>query len=700
MNDETPKLREEGFGPSNAIKYCVEYRDRSTYNLVHSYETKGIDIDSELSFQSPNSTVFEIITTFFTSPADTKKYANGSSENLPPAASSKALVCMRIMSKAIINALHTVVEYYPGQDLTGDVFVIEKPYAILIHHETELARYREQVASRASDELCVRERDADRHLGVLQDFLAEHCMPAVRIERSRNIISRETYDMKWLTLKPGSTIMLRYGTTTERRGVIVHSLIDKGVRLDLLIWSLTFNGLFLGRHLETVTIAKFDGERSMQEIPIDIYQRPRTKKISYMIERGERFWSLLQKQCKHYKGKTIDFPYNEIDGLVMADMEAYYSENPRMRPELNLGSYKDTQNWVTDCTCAVCRGRKSMNKSRRNVVFEGSDNITLDLYDGLDDHQYFLCPFEIWSFIFRTRTWESLHVDNFEEPHHEEDMIENLVMDPVRANTLKALAKSFIRTDRHGKKSQREPWTADFVKEKGHGLTFLLHGKPGVGKTCTAECIAGFTNRPLMVLTSSDIGTDPRQIEYNLTKYFKTAKSWGAVLLIDEADVFMEQRSSDDLKRNSLVAGEVGKFDDAFISRIHVQLYYPDFTESDRRKIWQTFIDKLERERGDYIRLNIDAKEYLDGKELKSVKWNGREIRNAFQTAVSLAEYDAIPDKEGDKILLTDKHLRAVVEMSRDFKNYLTELHVGDEAKRAARKRERLDDYNGVGQQQ
>jgi hypothetical protein len=68
------------------------------------------------------------------------------------------------------------------------------------------------------------------------------------------------------------------------------------------------------------------------------------------------------------------------------------------------------------------------------------------------------------------------------------------------------------------------------------------------------ECIAAFTKRPLMVLTTSDIGTDPQEVEGNLIKHFKTAKSWNAVLLIDEADVFMERRSALDLVRNNLVA--------------------------------------------------------------------------------------------------------------------------------------------------
>jgi len=63
----------------------------------------------------------------------------------------------------------------------------------------------------------------------------------------------------------------------------------------------------------------------------------------------------------------------------------------------------------------------------------------------------------------------------------------------------------------------------------------------------------------------------------------------------------------------------------------------------------------------------------------------------ALQTAVALAEYDAGKDEEG-KILITDAHLKAVVELSADFKTYLNDLHRGDELKRAERKYERLDD--------
>lgn len=66
--------------------------------------------------------------------------------------------------------------------------------------------------------------------------------------------------------------------------------------------------------------------------------------------------------------------------------------------------------------------------------------------------------------------------------------------------------------------------------------------------------------------------------------------------------------------------------------------------------------------------------------------------KTAFQTAVSLAEFHNEKDSEG-KIMLTEAHLKSVVELSKDFKDYLDELHTGDESKRALTRRERLDDY-------
>lgn len=83
-----------------------------------------------------------------------------------------------------------------------------------------------------------------------------------------------------------------------------------------------------------------------------------------------------------------------------------------------------------------------------------------------------------------------MHVRNLSEPEFEESMIDGLVMDKARKTTLMSLAKSFGRRNKLGEEMPRGMWSADFVKGKGAGLLFLLHGRPGVGKTSTAGMLA------------------------------------------------------------------------------------------------------------------------------------------------------------------------------------------------------------------
>lgn len=82
----------------------------------------------------------------------------------------------------------------------------------------------------------------------------------------------------------------------------------------------------------------------------------------------------------------------------------------------------------------------------------------------------------------------------------------------------------------------------------------LLSGPPGVGKTLTAESVAEVMRVPLYVLSAGDLGTRASTVEENLKDILRIVPKWGAVLLLDEADVFMEARNSTDLARNELVS--------------------------------------------------------------------------------------------------------------------------------------------------
>ena len=65
----------------------------------------------------------------------------------------------------------------------------------------------------------------------------------------------------------------------------------------------------------------------------------------------------------------------------------------------------------------------------------------------------------------------------------------------------------------------------------------------------------------------------------------------------------------------------------------------------------------------------------------------------AFQTAVALADFDNEKNEDG-KIILHKRHIQQIVNMSKEFKDYLRELHRGDEAKRADRQRIRYDEFD------
>lgn len=153
-----------------------------------------------------------------------------------------------------------------------------------------------------------------------------------------------------------------------------------------------------------------------------------------------------------------------------------------------------------------------------------------------------------------------------------------------------------------------------------------------------------------------------------------------------------------------LTTNRIGHIDDAFISRVTVVLYYKYLTDDMRKKIWNGFFEKLKRDMASNdltnkkgtrrIEINKYARDYvLNDREVKELEWNGREIRNALQTAISLASYKA--PKEGkplDSVIeVEEDHFRSVVQMSKKFKKYLTDVSNKDEKERARQRYDRND---------
>ena len=70
------------------------------------------------------------------------------------------------------------------------------------------------------------------------------------------------------------------------------------------------------------------------------------------------------------------------------------------------------------------------------------------------------------------------------------------------------------------------------------------------------ESVADYTQRPLYTISSGDLGISANVVEEKLSSALDLATSWNAIVLIDEADIFLEERSAYDLKRNGLVSGK------------------------------------------------------------------------------------------------------------------------------------------------
>jgi hypothetical protein len=248
------------------------------------------------------------------------------------------------------------------------------------------------------------------------------------------------------------------------------------------------------------------------------------------------------------------------------------------------------------------------------------------------------------------------------------------------------------------------------------------------------------------------LGTAEDKIEQRLLYFFALAELWGAVLLLDEADIFLEQRATRDLQRNGLVSGmlafhlvilsserlpadtlnivaflrraeyfngmlflttnRVGQIDDAFISRIQVPIRFKPLSGPYLLRIWENFCTKLKDDQAKVeqknrslppeeahakvpvITIDHSAKNAIWRRFATDVepRLNGRDIRNALQTAITLAEYDFYESKGKHEIVVTEKHFTSVLNMSLEFRDYIDENAMGqDEAARAFKRKDRRD---------
>ncbi|KAI1125434.1 hypothetical protein F5Y10DRAFT_247183 [Nemania abortiva] len=292
-------------------------------------------------------------------------------------------------------------------------------------------------------------------------------------------------------------------------------------------------------------------------------------------------------------------------------------------------------------------------------------------------------PTFLWGFNMQDKIWRKLAVANIKEVDWDEEAFENLVIDPDSKDVIQALVTNKIQNS----------VSTDLVRGKGSGLILLLHGPPGTGKTLTAESVAEHARKPLYRVACGDIGTKPGDVESYLKNVLNLAKSWDCVVLLDEAEVFLQERSLKDIERNALVSvflrtleyydgililtsNRVGTIDEGFRSRIQLAIQYPKLEQTDRRKIWENFVNRLHND--PVASKDIDTRNLRSNlTELSKFNLNGREIRNAINVARPLAKY------EGRKVDF--ESLKKVIKVQQKFDEYIKDLNEGLDDEKVAR---------------
>ncbi|PSN70325.1 P-loop containing nucleoside triphosphate hydrolase protein [Corynespora cassiicola Philippines] len=348
-------------------------------------------------------------------------------------------------------------------------------------------------------------------------------------------------------------------------------------------------------------------------------------------------------------------------------------------PPLGSGTWVDS---VECCPCQSClsgpiqswsgHDSKSREDEREEFV--------------KDSERLLLCPPKVLGYVPMERIWAQFSVAQLEHisaEQKEKDKLtfnKTLQLDPDHKEMLLALIKNHQAPKNRLTGDYPSNFVQDPIVGKGRGLAILLHGPPGVGKTLTAEAVALAAGKPLVPVSVAELGNAPHEAEDNLLDVFEDASRWDAVMVIDEADVFLEERvGTTDANRNALVSvllrvleyydgiiilttNRITSLDVAVQSRMHLAIQYKDFDETQKKTMFMKFLEHIPSDQ-------IDGRDKIDfevGRLCKRSDLNGRQIRNIVSGAQALA-------KSQDKKLSYD-HIYKIYEATSDFVQSLKDL--------------------------
>lgn len=535
---------------------------------------------------------------------------------------------MQVNSESLKDIIRDRIGNYPGQSFHTAQVTLDFPPRCLYHYHPELKEELELATKEDPNS------EATRHLPILLDFIREEFNDAITEGDNLREKGLVTYEHLWTIFRPG---ILIYGThLSQPRVYKLNNYCYTGGNcpgLSLTVEYVDYDGDDFGMRCTNVLIHQFDGAApiaALSAFPLSFHTNEAAIREK-LIARGRKWESHAGQQFREYRGvalDTLNFRYN-LDGRVMVDTHTFH------RIEA------DDAYTVSPFPKAGGAKRKQDLDSNDMDLVPVEDAIAA--LAPLTDDQCLLASSMVRGYSFTEKKFLEFFIEKLEPVDWNTKCFEQLVLPDSQKELVQALVAEHTQRTTDPAKAGFD----DIVKGKGRGLVLVLHGPPGVGKTLTAECVAEFSQRPLYIVSSGDLGTSSTVLDERLSRTLDLASTWKAVLLIDEADVFLERRSLHDMERNSLVSiflrtleyysgilfmttNRVRTFDDAFKSRIHVPLKYGALPVSSRVKIWKNFLSTIEGG------VDIDEGGY---EELAGGNLNGRQIKNVVRTAKSLAAH-------------------------------------------------------------
>lgn len=492
-----------------------------------------------------------------------------------------------------------------------------------------------------------------------------------------------TFEYLWALFKPNTIVYTAtYGNQDEPRAFKMEYATKeysfmKGEWYCIEGRYLEYDGKSFGMGAMEVNVESFKGARKITSLacyPLK-YHRETDALRTNLIERGRKFVALKGMNYRFHRGmaffkKKRSVIKVNINGRVMIDPAIHRRINPNypistVRPKDPdiLDSDDDDDDDYGGCGCCgseadsgqddwgrldsdepkykykVVRDEKGEPVTVPVEVDEDGNVIESEKIDQVHDpanrdfseEELLIASPVVLGFAFSEKMWLEFGISGIKDIEWNEKAFDSLVLPENQKSIVKALVESHTFNAAQS--------IDDVIQGKGKGLVSVLHGPPGTGKTLTAEGIAELLKRPLYMVSVGELGLDSRTLETELNKILDIAHSWGAVLLLDEADIFLEKRTIQDIHRNALVSiflrlleyfqgilflttNRVETFDDAFQSRIHVALRYGELTPKAKRSVWKLFLERVREKEGVQIQNFTDN----DFDALSRHNLNGRQV--------------------------------------------------------------------------